>query len=373
MTDTLAMFTQDQLTNARSLDYVRLVSCLGIDGNGSAARLSDELDRIHAAEVFLGRWPRSLSSDLLGKAATWQHKGGTTAGSTTEPAWAAALAPVRPLMEAFVEMSRPASLIGKLLPLSKQVPFNVSVPAATSGATVRWVGQAGAKPVGNMQLASATLPIAKVAGIIVVTRELMTLTAPASVTALRRELSRGISQYLDQQLTDPTVAAVTNVSPASITNAAPSIASAGTSSANVLTDIKKLVETFTATNPDSESMAMLMSPRIAVAAAIATNSTTLGINGGMLFGIPVLTGYVGNRVIVLDPSALLIADEGDMDVTVARHASIEMETSATSPPVAGTVMVSLFQLGLVGLIVDRVLSYRMARADAALFTNVAWV
>jgi hypothetical protein len=78
MTDTLAMFTQDQLTNARSLDYVRLVSCLGIDGNGSAARLSDELDRIHAAEVFLGRWPRSLSSDLLGKSGDlatqgWHH------------------------------------------------------------------------------------------------------------------------------------------------------------------------------------------------------------------------------------------------------------------------------------------------------------
>ena len=53
-------------------------------------------------------------------------KAGVTAGSTVEPGWAAPLAPVRPLMEAFVEMSRPASLIGKLLPLSKQVPFAVS-------------------------------------------------------------------------------------------------------------------------------------------------------------------------------------------------------------------------------------------------------
>ena len=137
MTDTLATFTQDQLTNSRSLDYVRLVACLGVAGDGSAARLSDELDRIHAAETFLSRWPRSLSSDLLGKAMTWQQKAGVTAGSTTEPAWAAALAPVRPLMEAFIEVSRPASLIGKLLPLSKQVPFNCSVPTATSGGTYR--------------------------------------------------------------------------------------------------------------------------------------------------------------------------------------------------------------------------------------------
>jgi hypothetical protein len=119
-------------------------------------------------------------------------------------------------------------------------------------------------------------------------------------------------------------------------------------------------------------MVLLMSPRIAVAAAIATNSTTLGINGGTLFGIPVLTGFVGNRVIVLDPSALLIADDGDMDVTVARHASVEMDTSATSPPAAGTVLVNLFASNLVGLKIDRGIGYRMGRADAVLYSNVGW-
>ena len=349
------------------------MSCLGVDGDGSAARLSDELDRIHAAETFLNRWPRSLSSDLLGKAAMWQQKAGVTAGSTLEPSWAAALAPLQPLTSAFVEVSRPASLIGRLLPLSKQVPFNVSVPTATSGATVRWVGQAGVKPVGAMQLTSATLPIAKASGLIIVTSELMALSSPASATVLRRELTRGVAQYLDQQLTDPTVAAVTNVSPASITNAAPLIGSVGSSAANALTDIKALIAAFTATNPDAESMVMLMSPQIAVTLAVASNSTTLGITGGTLFGIPTLTGYVGNRVIILDPSALLIGDDGGLDVTVARHASVEMETAGTSPPTAGTILVNLWQAGLVGLKVDRFISWRMARATAVLFTNVGYV
>ena len=223
-----------------------------------------------------------------------------------------------------------------------------------------------------MQLASATLPVSKTSGLIIVTSELMALTAPASVTALRREMIRGIAQYLDAQLTDPAVAAVTNVSPASITNAAPSIGSSGAGAANALTDVKKLVETFTATNPDAESMVLLMSPRMAVALAVASNSTTLGVNGGTLYGIPTLTGFVGNRVIALDPSALLIGDDGGLDVTVARHASVEFETAPTSPPTAGTVLVNLWASGLIGLKVDRMISYRMARADAVLFTNVAW-
>ena len=310
--------------------------------------------------------PGSLGSQHqprpLPKAATWHTKAGVTPGTSTEPGWAAALAPLQPLTAAFVEVSRPASLVGKLLPLSNQVPFNVSVPTATSGATVRWVGQAGVKPVGNMQLTSATLPIAKASGLIVVTSELMALTAPASVTVLRREMTRGIAQYLDAQLTDPSVSAVANVSPASITNAAPSIGSVGATSANVLTDIKALIAAFTATNPGAESMVLLMAPSVAATAAVASNSTTLGINGGTIYGVPVLTGFVGNRVIVLDPSALLIADDAAMDVTVARHASVEMDTAGTSPPTAGTVMISLWQLGLVGLEITRFVSWKMARA-----------
>jgi hypothetical protein len=234
------------------------------------------------------------------------------------------------------------------------------------------VGQGFPKPAGNVQLQSATLPILKASGIIVVTSELLKLTAPASAVVLRREMIRGMSQYLDAQLTDPTVSAVTNVSPASLTNAAPSMASAGSSAANAATDIKKLLETFTATNPNVETMALLMSPGVAVAMAIATNSQTLGPNGGTLFGVPVHTGQIGSRVIVLDPSALLLADDGGLNVTVARHASVEMDTSATSPVTAGSVYVNLWQAGLVGLKIDRFINYRMARANSVLYTNVSY-
>ena len=78
-------------------------------------------------------------------------------------------------------------------------------------------------------------------------------------------------------------------------------------------------------------------------------------------------------MIVLDPAALLIADDGLLDVTVARHAEIEMDTSPTSPPVAGTILVSLWQAGLTGIRFDRFIAWRMARANAVLYTNVQYI
>jgi hypothetical protein len=368
-------FTHLQLRESRANDFVKMVSCLmhGIThGNGQPQRLSDEMDLRRAAERHQQLWPRSINADLITKIGDWRHKTAVNPGTTLEPSWAAPLAPIKPLGEVFVDLARPASLIGKLFGTAARVPFNISVPTATGGGTYRWVGQGAPKPVGHMQLATATLPPAKAAGMIVVTKELIALTAPASVATLRREMVTGMSAYLDAQLTDPTVAAVVGVNPASITNGAPSIASAGTSAANAATDVKKLIETFTATNPNAASMALLMSPGVAVALAIATNSQTLGPNGGTLFGVPTHTGAIGSRVVILDPSALLVADDGDIDVTIAQHASVEMDTAPTSPVTSGTVMVNLWQAGLVGLKIDRFVNWKMARANAVLYTNVAY-
>lgn len=375
MDDRLSTFSDGQLTDIRSKDFMRLISALAFDDGGRSRSLSNQIDLSRAVEHYSQRWPHSLSAGTLTKNfdRMLATKSAVNPGSTLEPSWAAPLAVVRPLAEAFIDVARPASLIGKLLRLSARVPFNVSVPTATTGGTYRWVGQGAPKPVGNMQLGNATLTISKASGLIVITDELLRLSAPASVDTLRRELITGMSQYLDQQVTDPTVAAVAGVSPASITNGAPSIGSAGSSAANAVTDIKALIAAFIAANPNAASIAILMSPAAATAMAIATNSTTLGPNGGALFGVPVLTGAIGSRVVVLDPTALLIADDGELDVTISRQGTVEMDTLPTSPPTAGTVMVSLWQLGLVGLKIDRFIEWRMARANAVMYTNVAYV
>lgn len=82
--------------------------------------------------------------------------------------------------------------------------------------------------------------------------------------------------------------------------------------------------------------------------------------------MPVVTGFTGSRIILLDPSALCVADDSGVDTTVARHATVEFETAPTSPPTAGTVMVNLWTSGLAGLKAERWINYKMARANADL-------
>jgi len=134
--------------------------------------------------------------------------------------------------------------------------------------------------------------------------------------------------------------------------------------------VKALISAFTAANPNARSMAFITSPSQATALAISTNSTTLGPTGPMLFGIPVYTGTVGNRVILLDPSQLLIADEGQLDVTMSSEGTIELDTAATSPTTAGAALVSLWQANLVAFKIDRFISWKMARANSVIYSNV---
>ncbi len=370
-TDRLSLLTDTQLRETKSLAAMHLVGSLAAITEHGTRSLADTFELGLAFDDFQTRWPGDLHRDLVARRKDWlRHKAVSNPGVTTEPSWAAPLAAVRPVLAEFVDVARAQSLVGKLLPSAARVPFNTSVPVALGGGTYRWTGQTASTPVGNMSLQSVTLPVAKAGGIIPVTAELLRLTAPGSEVALRRELIEGLAAYLDAQFTDPTVSAVANVSPASITANAPSIGSSGSSAANAVTDIKLLIATFTAANPDARSMAMLMSPAVATAMALATDKETIGADGGRLFGMPVHTGTIGSRVIILDPSALLIADDGDMDIAVARHATLEMDTAGTSPPTAATVMVSLWQLGLVALRVMRFISWRMARANAVLYTNV---
>ena len=128
-------------------------------------------------------------------------------------------------------------------------------------------------------------------------------------------MAGGIADFLNAQFIDPAVAAVANVSPASITNGVTPTASSGTLAANALTDTKALVASFVAAHPDLDSAVLLMSPRSAFALSASGNLPDLRLNGGSVFGIPVLTSSaLGTNIVMVDPTCVLIADDGDVQV-----------------------------------------------------------
>jgi hypothetical protein len=349
-------FTADALTLSRANDFIRFLSCLDANEN-----------RLESAKAdFALRFPRSVNRDLV-----LQLKAGVTAGTTHEPGWTP-LAQVEPLQAGFLTLARPLSLLGKI-PGYREAPFNTSIPAMTSGPSFAWTGQAAPKNISAAAFQSVTLPPAKATGTIIVTAELLKLVQPASVTLLRNDLARGLAFFVDQQLIDHTIGPVLNVSPGAITNAAPSFGSSGSGQTNVETDLRKLYRDFFAVNKDASSAVVVMSPANAATAADALKAEGFGADGGRLWGALVVTSAAaGNHLVMLDPQALAVA-EGGLEVSVSSHASVELDTSTTSPATAGVVLVSLWANNLSGIRCERMVNWRLGRADATLYTVVNWV
>jgi hypothetical protein len=108
------------------------------------------------------------------------------------------------------------------------VPFNVKIPRETAGATAGWVGEGLSKPVSRLAFDQVTIPWAKIAVIVVITCEACPLLgAERRDAGTRRDLIAAISQFIDQQFIDGSVAAVAGVHPGSINNTSPNIPSSG--------------------------------------------------------------------------------------------------------------------------------------------------
>jgi HK97 family phage major capsid protein len=306
-------------------------------------------------------------------------KAAVNPGTVTDTAWAAPLAVARPMTDEFLELLRPRTVVDRI-PGIRRVPFNISIPIQVGGGTYRWVGEGAPKPVGNLQFSSTTLGIAKAAGIIVISEELARVSSPSAEQAVRNDMIAGMAQYLDQQFLDPTVVAVTNVSPASITNGASGIGTAGTSADNARTDMKALITYLTTNNLSVADAVFIMSE--ANAFALAGAVTTLGVRpfaeitaqGGTVLGVPVITSQAaGSRVILVHTPSIVMADEGGVNIDVSREASVEMNDAPTSPVAAGTILVSLWQQNLIGLRAERFINWKRVRTTAVVYTTATYV
>jgi HK97 family phage major capsid protein/HK97 family phage prohead protease len=327
---------------------------------------------MQAEQIAKQRWHDSTPEvELMIKAAI-------AAGTTTDATWAAPLVPaLQNLTSEFLELLRPATVIGNM-PNLRKVPFNVSVASQTQGGTYGWVGQGKAKPLSALAFAAVTLGFAKVAGIIVLTKELVKLSSPSAEQTVRDDMIAGIAGFMDAQFIDPAVAEVATVNPASITNGTVAIASSGPTPDNARTDIKALVASFVAGNLSTLNAVIIMSEANAFALGVALNPLGqpffpgLGAKGGVLLGIPVITSQAaGALVILVDQRSILFADDGQVAIDVSEEASLEMDSVPTEPTAAATVMVSLWQRNMIGLRAERFCSWKRARLTGVKYVSGA--
>lgn len=318
-------------------------------------------------------------------------KAAVAAGTTTDATWAGPLVEYNEFAGDFVEFLRPQTIIGKFgtggVPSLRRVPFNVHIKGQVSGGSGYWVGQGAPKPVTKFDFNNVYLGWAKVANIAVLSEELLRFSNPSAETLVRDALGEALVARLDTDFVDPAKALAANVSPASITNGVVAILSSGNTADAVRKDIAALWAPFISSNISPTTAVYIMTPTVALALSLMRNSLGqpefpgIGINGGTLDGIPVITSnYVptdsnGSLVILANAADIWMADDGQVVIAASTEASLQMEDAPTNDSATGTAttVVSMFQTDSVALRAERFINWQKRRAQAvAVLDNVMW-
>jgi HK97 family phage major capsid protein/HK97 family phage prohead protease len=314
-------------------------------------------------------------------------KAASAAGSTTDSTFAASLVYAQNLSNEFIELLRPMTILGKFgtngIPSLRRVPFNVRMVSQTGGGTYGWVGEGAPKPVGELTLTDVTLRWAKAAGIIVITDELSKFSTPDAEAVVRQDMLNGMATFSDVQFISPQIAAVANVSPASITNGVTDVPATGTTADALRDDINTLLGRMYTANLAPTSGVWIMSNRMATSISLMRNS--LGQKeypdmtplGGILEGFPVIASEsvpddsAGGMIVFVNAQDIFFSDDGPVTIDVSREASLQMDTAPSDPTTAATVMINLWQRNLVGLRAERYMNWAKRRTAAVQYISSA--
>ena len=315
-------------------------------------------------------------------------KAAVAAGSTSNATWAGNLVGDEGSVYAdFIEYLRPQTILGRFgqggVPDLRRVPFRTPLIGQTSGGAGYWVGEGKGKPLTKFDFSRTTLEPLKVANIAVVTEETLRNSSPAADGIIRDQLVAALRERLDTDFVDPAKAAVTGVSPASITNGVTAIASTGSTAEDVRADIRAVFAAFIAANNAPTTGVWIMSATTALALSLMVNPLGqsefpgVSMNGGTLQGLPVIVSeYVaGNLVVLANAQDIYLGDEGGFAVDMSREASLEMSDAPTGNSTTPTAaqLVSLWQTNSVGFRAEREINWAKRRANAvAVLGSVAW-
>lgn len=297
------------------------------------------------------------------------------AGTTTGTNWALPLVEPGNLASEFIELLMPGTIIGQMTGL-RRVPFNIKITVQTSGSLVNWVGEAAPKPVGELAFDTMSLGINKVAGIVVLTDELVKLSTPNAEQLVSDDLRKQVTKFLDAQFIDPTVAASAGVRPASITNGVTPITSSGTSADSFRADMRALRVAYHAANMNTAGSVLIMNTLSADALSDMVNPLGqpefpgLTVTGGTVRGMQAIVSENvpsdsdGSIIVMVKQSDILLADDGVTVIDASREATLDMAGGSTP-------VFSLWQKNCVGIRAERWITWAKARAEAVQYISGA--
>ncbi len=305
-------------------------------------------------------------------------KAAIASGNTTDATWAAPLVEYTNFTGDFINYLRPMTILGKFgqggIPALRSVPFNVRIKGESSAGEGYWVGEGAPKPLTKFDYTDVELRWAKVANIAVLTDELVRMSSPSAELLVRDSLAQALIARLDVDFVNPAKAAVSNVSPASITNTATAVAATGTDFDAFKANVKTLMGNFiTANIPLSDGVFIMQSTQ---ALGLSLMTSALGtpefpgitMNGGTLLGLPVIVSqHVPTGVIVLAAaSEIYLADDGQVMIDSSREATLEMSDTPS-----GTATRSMFAHNEVAIRAERYINWAKRRTAAVQYISGA--
>jgi len=363
----------------KGIRFARLVLC-----KAAAVLEARTGNFVSPVDIAKARYPDdSLLRNVIEKTAVGAGTAAVTSNNLTD------LVPYNAIASDFVEYLRPRTIIGQFgtgnIPPLHNVPFNVRVGGFSAGFTGYWVGEGLPTPVSKATSTAVTLTWSKVAGLCVLTEELVRFSSPSAEARVRDDLARAVAARMDIDFIDPEKAAVANVSPASITRSVVAIAPTGTTAAKFRADLATMLSGMV--NVPGRRV-LIMSETMATTLSMMIN--TLGNpdfggltpEGGTINGIPVIVsehltsvGSPGTQAIVLvTPSEIMLADDGQATVEASTEASIEMlDSSLVQTAVAGTgaSLVNMWQTNSVAIRAVRFVNWAARRSGAVAYISPA--
>lgn len=293
-------------------------------------------------------------------------------GTTTDPNFASALVDYQNLTGEFIELLRGKTVVDRLASRMRQVPFNIKMPSQTGASAVNWVGETKTKPVTNPTFGSMTLSKSKIAGIVLLSDELVRFSNPKADTLVRDDLVKSTAEFIDDQFFDPDKAE-SDDSPASVLNGVAATPSTGETAEAYEADLFALLQSLTDEGISISGATWVMSETRAAKLSMMRDALGRKYFEGMnlqgqsyLMTLPVeISAAAEDKIALVLPSEILLADDGSMDFSVSSEATINLGTDAAPN------WINLYQNNLMAIRGERFIRWKKRRAQAAGYIQYA--
>lgn len=318
---------------------------------------------------------------------------------TQQTGWAAEL--VQTGYGAFMDALKPVSFFTRLASRGLQVTFGkngkivlpASDPRSTTDLAGSFLKEGGYIPVKKTRFKSVTLTPSKAAVICDFTREIFENSTPAIEALLRSQIISDTANALDIKAISAD-AALALEAPAGLMNGVTAVASSGTTTTSIITDIRGLVNPLLAANHNMANVVLLTHEQHLLGLSLATTAAgnfifpSVGANGTLL-GYPIIASNnvpVGTVVAIAadslvsaigtpmfsvsDQATIIQADDDGVEPDIGTHTDVVGHVKDATN--ARTVH-SLFQADMIALrmILDVSWALRRSGAVTALKT-VSW-